>query len=107
MKKTSIFSIFFVIFLDMLGVGVIIPILAPLFLDPTSGILAAGTPETTRNLILGILMSVYPFFQFFGAPLLGALSDNIGRKKVLIREFTKTIHRYAWGRTWNGHDYDR
>lgn len=94
MKKTSIFSIFFVIFLDMLGVGVIIPILAPLFLNPASNILPAATSEATRNIILGVLMAMYPLFQFFGAPILGILSDRIGRKKILIISLAGTFIGY-------------
>jgi DHA1 family tetracycline resistance protein-like MFS transporter len=94
MKKTSIFSIFFVIFLDMLGVGVIIPILAPLFLNPASNILPAATTPEARNIILGVLMAMYPFFQFFGAPILGTLSDRIGRKKVLLFSLAGTFIGY-------------
>ena len=34
--------------------------------------------------IFGLLLAVYPLFQFFGAPLLGTLSDYYGRKPVLL-----------------------
>ena len=34
--------------------------------------------------IFGLLMAVYPIFQFFGAPILGAMSDYYGRKPVLL-----------------------
>jgi len=37
-----------------------------------------------NGFIYGILGATYPFFQFIGAPILGRLSDKIGRKKVLI-----------------------
>lgn len=94
MKKTSIFSIFFVIFLDMLGVGVIIPVMAPLFLSHTSNILPIATPDVTRNILLGIVMAMYPLFQFFGAPILGSLSDRVGRKKILIISLTGTFIGY-------------
>lgn len=34
--------------------------------------------------ILGLLLAAYPFAQFFCAPLIGALSDKYGRKKILL-----------------------
>lgn len=34
--------------------------------------------------IFGVLLAVYPAFQFFGAPVLGAMSDHYGRKPVLL-----------------------
>lgn len=37
-----------------------------------------------NGFIYGILGAMYPLFQFIGAPILGRLSDSIGRKKVLI-----------------------
>ncbi|MFT5194025.1 MAG: DHA1 family tetracycline resistance protein-like MFS transporter [Cellvibrionaceae bacterium] len=34
--------------------------------------------------IFGVLLAVYPTFQFFGAPVLGSLSDHYGRKPILL-----------------------
>ncbi|MEM7335405.1 MAG: MFS transporter [Chloroflexota bacterium] len=34
--------------------------------------------------IFGLLLAVYPIFQFFGAPILGAMSDHYGRKPILL-----------------------
>jgi MFS family permease len=33
---------------------------------------------------IGLLLAAYPLAQFFGAPLLGSVSDRIGRKPVLL-----------------------
>ena len=38
-KNISLFTIFFTVFLDLLGVGIAIPITAPLLLNPASGML--------------------------------------------------------------------
>lgn len=75
--------LFLVVFLDMIGVGIVIPILAPLMLDMSSEIVPAAWNLNVRNIALGLLIATYPALQFFGAPVLGALSDRFGRKPVL------------------------
>jgi DHA1 family tetracycline resistance protein-like MFS transporter len=93
-KKPSILPIFFTVFLDLVGVGIIIPVMAPLLLDPSHHILAADTSQNTRTLILGIILAMYPLAQFFGAPILGALSDRYGRKKLLLISLCGTMIGY-------------
>ncbi|MBI5153150.1 MAG: MFS transporter, partial [Parcubacteria group bacterium] len=85
MKKQfrSFSPVFFTVFLDMFGFGLVIPILAPLFFDPT-GVVHATYSHTLRSLMFGLVLALYPFAQLFGAPFLGALSDKIGRKKVIL-----------------------
>lgn len=67
----------------MLGVGIIIPVFAPLLIRNEHGMLSAAYSQETRNLIYGILTATFPFFQFFGSPILGTLSDGYGRKRIL------------------------
>ena len=91
-------TIFLTVFIDLLGVGIIIPVLAPLFLNPMSGILPVDYQSAilTRQLLLGLLISVYPLAQFFGAPILGAMSDRFGRKKILIVSLIGTCIGYLF-----------
>jgi len=69
----SIFPILLVNFIGILGYSIVIPILIFIVID------LGG-----NGFIYGILGAMYPLFQFFGAPILGNLSDRIGRKKVLL-----------------------
>jgi MFS family permease len=71
--KARIFPILLVNFIGILGYSIVIPIL--IFIVQDFG---------GNGFIYGILGAMYPFFQFIGAPILGRLSDRIGRKKVLI-----------------------
>ncbi len=92
-NNLSMLLIFLIIFLDMVGVGIIIPVLAPLLLSHT-GILPANYSDSLRTIILGFLIATYPLAQFFGAPLLGGWSDRVGRKKVLLVSLGGTFIGY-------------
>lgn len=94
-KKYSIVTIFFTVFLDLLGLGIIIPILPALILDPIGGILPITYSFSERTLLYGFLIASYPLAQFFGAPILGVLADSKGRKKLLILSLIGTVVGYA------------
>lgn len=70
-------------FNDSLGWGVVLTIFAPLLMDAANPLLPADATLQTRNVFLGLLIACYPLTQFFFMPLLGALSDHFGRKKLL------------------------
>jgi DHA1 family tetracycline resistance protein-like MFS transporter len=79
----------------MLGVGIIIPIFAPLIVRNEYGLMPLATSEATRNLTYGILSATFAIFQFFGAPILGGLADKYGRKKILRFSLLGTFVGYV------------
>lgn len=89
--KTTFLTILFIVFLDILGMTIITPVLAPIFLDKSTTILDSVVPFATRTMLLGLLISAYPIAQFFGSPLLGSLSDRYGRRKVLFISLTGSL----------------
>ncbi|NTV23460.1 MAG: TCR/Tet family MFS transporter [Nanoarchaeota archaeon] len=91
MNYKGLFSVFVTVFIDLVGVGLVIPILAPMFI---SGTLLPAESLQTRTFVLGLLIASYPFAQFFGAPILGALSDKHGRKKILMLSLVGTFVGY-------------
>lgn len=54
-----------------------------LFLNPHYAILPASWSPSSHALFLGITLAAYPLGQFVGSPILGALSDEYGRKPLL------------------------
>lgn len=82
-RKGSLYSLLFTIFNDAIGWGVVLTIFAPLLFDRSHPILPADTSDATRNIILGFLIGSYAVTQFISMPLIGALSDHFGRKKIL------------------------
>lgn len=71
-------------FINMLAVGIIIPVIAPIIVGNTTGIFEASFPETSRHIVMGFLTACFPVAQFFGAPYLGGLSDRFGRRPILL-----------------------
>lgn len=92
--KSPLLTIFLTVFIDMLGVGIVIPVIAALVLDPSHNLLPLETSLHSRTILLGFLISAYPLAQFFGAPMLGALSDRYGRKKILFVSLIGTFIGY-------------
>jgi len=66
-------TIFLIVFIDLVGFGMIIPIL-PLWAEAYH-----PTPA-----VLGLLMATFSLMQFIGAPILGRLSDRSGRRPILL-----------------------
>jgi DHA1 family tetracycline resistance protein-like MFS transporter len=73
MQKSRLFTIFIIVFVDLLGFSLILPLL-PYYAE-TFG----ANPTVT-----GFLVASYALAQLLGAPLLGRLSDRVGRRPVLI-----------------------
>jgi len=83
-SRRDLAIIAFTAFLNFTGLTLAIPIFTPLCLDLTGGIIPVGTSMPVRTTILGLLLGIFPLCQFFTSPLLGALSDRWGRKKILL-----------------------
>ena len=71
--RTTLGIIFLIVFIDLVGFGIVIPIL-PLY----------GEKFGPSALTLGLLMASYSAMQFIFAPILGGLSDRVGRRPVLL-----------------------
>ncbi|MDN3508349.1 MAG: MFS transporter [Simkaniaceae bacterium] len=83
-RRSSLFAIFFTFFIDNLGATIIYPIFAPLFLEPSQGLISPEHTYAFRVVMLGLFLGAYPLAQFFLAPLLGDYADHHGRKKTLL-----------------------
>ncbi len=77
-RPAGMIFIFVTLFIDILGLGIIIPILPELVAQFLDGDIAS----TGRY--YGIIISVYASMQFLFAPVLGALSDRFGRRPIIL-----------------------
>ncbi len=73
-KKSALSLIFLTVFIDLLGFGILIPIL------PTFAKIELLVDETA----IGVVVAVYSFVQFLFNPVLGRLSDKFGRKPIIV-----------------------
>lgn len=73
MRKSSLLIIFMIVFIDLVGFGIVIPIL-PYYAQS----FGASAWE------LGLLMAVYSAMQFLFSPVWGRISDRVGRRPVLL-----------------------
>ena len=76
--KSTLAFVAFVVFIDMAGIGLIIPVM-PTLLENLTGEGVARAAE-----IGGWLIFAYAVMQFLFAPVIGGLSDRYGRRPVLL-----------------------
>jgi len=95
-KKNAILAtIFLTVFIDMLGVSIVIPVIPGLFFSETSDFFSPTVSDNLRSILYGWLAAAYPLMQFFGAPYLGALSDRYGRRPILAISLVGTMIGYV------------
>ena len=67
MQKSRLITVFVIVFIDLLGLTIIIPLL-PIY----------ATTFGANAILVGAIGAAYPLMQFIGAPILGRLSDKYG-----------------------------
>lgn len=80
MKEKGLLTIFLIVFIDLLGFGLILPLLPYI-----------AEKFQADPFQIGLLTAVYSFFQFISAPIMGRLSDKFGRKKLLFISQVGTV----------------
>src|SRR5919205_3082532 len=77
-RQASVVFVLVTLFIDVLGMGLVIPILPRLVQHLLGGAIGEA------SVAYGLLVSIYAVMQFFCAPVLGALSDRFGRRPVIL-----------------------
>src|SRR3954454_7780612 len=78
MRGAAFIFVFITVLLDMLALGIIIPVLPKLVVDFVSGDVARGAD------FLGLFGTAWALMQFLCSPIHGALSDRFGRKPLIL-----------------------
>jgi MFS transporter, DHA1 family, tetracycline resistance protein len=77
-RQAAFVFIFITILLDMLSLGIVIPVLPKLVVDFMGGDTATGAE------VFGLFATAWALMQFLFSPLQGALSDRFGRRAVIL-----------------------
>ena len=84
MQRSQLFNIFLVVFIVMLGFGLIMPLM-PFF----------AAKYGASSSVVGLLVAAYAAAQFVGAPILGRMSDRMGRRPLLVVSMAGTAFGFA------------
>ena len=92
--KTTLFAIMLVTLIGTAGIALPYPVLAPLFLDGPANELTRfmGLPP---KLLLGILLALFPLGLLLGSSVIGAMSDQYGRRRTLVCSLVLAAAGYA------------
>ena len=92
--KAALSFILLTLFIDILGIGIIIPVLPELvktFLESDAQLVAGKSAEELKAFVdssagwyIGWIGASYALMQFLFAPILGALSDRYGRRPIIL-----------------------
>lgn len=83
-QKRSLAIIFFTVFLDLVGFGIILPLIPYLARE-----FSASPFE------IGLLMAIFSFMQFLFSPLWGRLSDRFGRRPIILMSLAGATFAYV------------
>lgn len=83
-QRRSLAIIFLIIFVNLIGFGIVIPLL-PFY----------GESMGATELQIGLLFASYSICQILASPVLGSLSDRIGRRPVLLFSLLGTVVSFA------------
>jgi MFS transporter, DHA1 family, tetracycline resistance protein len=86
--RRGVFTVWLIIFIDLLGFGVVLPSL-PYFVQLFDVPAWAEAParavglQTRGGILVGLMLTAYSLMQFIFAPIWGRISDKVGRKPIL------------------------
>ncbi|MGV3278317.1 MFS transporter [Rickettsiales bacterium LUAb2] len=83
--------LFIIALIDFMGFSVALTILPDLFIQSGNNFLPEHFDHSTRLILVGVALSLYPMGQFLSVSTLGTISDKHGRKPTLVITLIGTI----------------
>ena len=95
MSTMAKITLMFVVFVDLIGQGLVFPIINTLIMDPTSGFLPEDTSMGVRHFDYGLVIGIFFLSWFLGVVYVAKVSDSIGRKNALLICLGGALSGYA------------
>lgn len=84
MSTLAKITLLFVVFVDLIGQGLVFPIINTLIMEESSGFLAEGTTIGQRHFDFGLVIGTFFLAWFLGLVYVSKVSDSIGRKNTML-----------------------
>ncbi|WP_419913235.1 MFS transporter [Hoeflea sp.] len=91
----SRFALLMVVFIDIMGQGLMYPLITAILFDTSRQFLPHDMPQASREVRYGIVIGLFFVSWFFGAAFISKLSDYIGRKYGILICLTGTLVGYV------------
>jgi DHA1 family tetracycline resistance protein-like MFS transporter len=95
MSNMAKIALMFVVFVDMIGQGLVFPIINALMMDSSTGFLPADTTMNARHFDYGLVIGIFFLAWFVGVIYIAKVSDSIGRKNALLICLAGALAGYA------------
>jgi MFS family permease len=95
MSGIAKFTLMFVVFVDLIGQGLVFPIINSLIMEPGSAFLPEGTSTAARHFDYGLVIGTFFLAWFLGVVYISRVSDAIGRKNALLVCLTGALAGYV------------
>ena len=93
-RYAALSSLLLMFFIDFIGIGLVFPMFSAMLFRPDISFLAPETSHMVRGLWLGFILALMPMVQFFSGPVLGTMSDRIGRKTLMLTSIAFGVFGY-------------
>src|SRR6516165_6867899 len=94
-QHSALLIVFLVMFIDLLGFGIVLPLLPRYGKDFLEPLFPGESQARTRGAVLGLLMASFSAMQFLFAPIWGRISDRAGRRPFLLLGLAGSVLFYA------------
>jgi MFS family permease len=93
-NRSALMIVFLVVFIDLLGFGIVLPLLPRFAKSYVQPIVGGGEENPMVGLVVGLLMSSFSLMQFLFAPFWGRISDRVGRRPILLLGLSGSVVFY-------------
>ncbi|MDC9604307.1 MFS transporter [Xenorhabdus griffiniae] len=94
-KPGVIWYLVLVALLDFIGLGMVVAIFPHMMISDAASLFPDGWDHQKKVIMLGVFLAIYPLGQFFGASILGKMSDIYGRRKMMLMTVAGTAIAFA------------